>query len=62
MKQYSFVQEFGNCAAGLTSYESLPTASKKPITSKPIDSLLKPKPKNRGNQKMRSRLYKKGIK
>lgn len=60
MKQYSFFQEFGNYAAGITGYESLPEVKKnKLITSKPVDSLLKPKAKNRGNQTMRSKVYKK---
>ena len=60
MKQYSFFQEFGNCAAGVAGYESLPTVKKdKLITSKPVDSFLKPAPKDRGNQKMRSKVYKK---
>lgn len=56
MKQYSFVQEFGNCAAGLTGFESIATKSKK-LPS--LNSLLKPKTKNRGNQTMRSKVYKK---
>lgn len=44
MKYYSFLNEFsGNCAAGITGVESL--ATKSTITSKPIDSLLKMKPK-----------------
>ena len=60
MKQYSFFQEFDNCAAGITGYESLPTVKKdKLITSKPVDSFLKPVPKDRGNQTMRSKVYKK---
>jgi len=45
MKQYSFIQEFsGNCAAGITGVESL---AKRPssITSIPVKSLMKTKPK-----------------
>lgn len=60
MKQYSFVEEFaGNCAAGLASFEGGITKPSKAITSKPLDSLLKRPKANRGNQTMRSRIYKK---
>lgn len=60
MKQYSFVQEFfGNCAAGLTSFEGGISKASKSITSKPVSSLLKKPKANRGNQTMRSRVYKK---
>lgn len=59
-RQYSFIlNEFsGNCAAGITGYEG-GIANNKSITSKPINSLLKARKKNRGNQTMRSLVFKK---
>ena len=59
-RQYSFIlNEFsGNCAAGITGYEG-GISTNKSITSKPIDSLLKSRKKNRGNQTMRSLVFKK---
>lgn len=60
MKQYSFIREFfGNCAAGMTSFEGGISNGEKSITSKPINSLLKKPKANRGNQTMRSKVYKK---
>lgn len=45
MKQYNFMMEFGcNCAAGITGVESLATKATT-LTSKPIKSALKVKPK-----------------
>lgn len=59
-KQYSFVEEFaGNCAAGLTGFEGGIQKPNKSITSKPIDSFLKPPKKNRGKQTLRSLVFKK---
>ena len=59
-KQYSFIEEFaGNCAAGLIGFEGGIQKPSKSITSKPIDSFLKPPKKNRGKQTLRSLVFKK---
>lgn len=45
MKAYNFMMEFGcNCAAGISGVESLATRAST-ITSKPIKSIMKTKPK-----------------